>query len=264
MTHPAREWLPEPALFDGRLERALLEAVNDWAAKWFVREPCVRVALRPVQHSLPSLPADQGWCSEKGDLRLLPSGRARQRLVREALSYSGKFQGKKTEDQSLVRQLSSAILQDLCAFAGRLLPGAAELAADRAGPALVWPEPEWPGISAAIHLFREEDLIVFLFSTDLACRARKALLATPRRRTLPALSLALDAQEVGVSGYAGEARLTLAEFRDMQPGDVLALGRTLTEGIPLSVNRRAFLPLASDVEIDETGAGLRVRGVQHE
>lgn len=260
MSRPLREWLPGAALADGRLEAALLPQARAWAETWFAAPSDISLQLKPLSPGLPALADDQSLFSEDGELRLLPSARARARMAREALGYSGQFQEKKAEDRQLMAALSGRILQDLCERAATVLPVTGALQARPGEAALSWPEPEWQGFVISLQMFSEEGFLVFVCSRDLVCRARKALLGAPPVRTFPPLSQALASQAVTVGGYAGAVGLTLAEFRAMQPGDVLALDRSLSEGIPLSVNRRARLPLVSDPEIDADTARLRVRG----
>lgn len=260
MSQRLREWLPEAALTDGRLEAALLSLVRAWAETWFASPAEVTLRLQPLTLGLPSLSADQSLSSEDGRLRLLPSARARVRMAREALGYSGQFQEKKPEDQKLMAALASRILQDLCERAGAVFPDAGPLQVRPGGEAPAWPEPEWHGYSISLQIFSDEAFLVFFCARDLACQARRALVKAPPARGLAPLRQALDRQAVSVGGYAGSVHLTLAEFRAMQPGDVLALDRSLSDGIPLSLNQRALLPLLSDPEIDAATARLRVRG----
>lgn len=255
----AQEWLPEAALSDGQLERAVEDVLRAWAEKWFAQAPSLRVVLQTAPHGLPSLPADQGWASPDGALRLLPSARARQRIAREALGFPGQFQDRKAEDLRLMQSLSARLLQDLGERAESVFPGAGALQMNSGDEARSWPL-HGGGISISASLFGEDGIFVFFCSRDLAIRARKAMLTAPIPRQLAPLKRGLDGQEVSLSGLAGTTRLTLAEFRAMQPGDVLSLDRTLSEGIPISLNRRAVLSLVSDAEIDGPQARLRIRG----
>lgn len=260
MTVAVTEWLPDGSIFDGRIEQAVSDAAGGWAEKWFAEPVNLRVSVEDAHNGPASIPADRIWQSADETLCFAFAGEECARLARRALRYTGQFQEKKAEDQRLMTSLSEAVLEDLSKRLAVLFPGAGIPVTEEKISPLAEPQPSWSGLSFSLTLFDDDVCLVFLCSRARACRARKALLTAPAARRLEPLQRALDRQDVGISGYAGQTRLTLTEFREMEPGDVLTLDRTLSDGIPLSLNRRAVLPLKGDVEIDGPAANLRIRG----
>ena len=147
-----------------------------------------------------------------------------------------------TADQEVLDRIGADALGDLCTRLGLLFgltgtwsPVSPPQADDREG-----------AIHCTIGIDRCDARVRIMVEAELAVAVRKAAIAAaPAAIALRPIAEALGEQPLRLSAFLGRCTLALAEFRDLAPGDVLALESRMDEPLALVINGRRNSGLCS-------------------
>lgn len=225
MTQPARPWLPAGHLTCERVRSAVSAAVAAWSEAWFGR-PLVRLSTLRVGEA--GVLARAGWLAI-GSIGISLPRRSAGQLLSLALDATLDQQPQTETDQEVLDHLERAMMVDL----GQRLEQAL-------------------GMSDGGHGARSEggahDVVASLWGADgeiaqvsvpqnalVALVRRHAPPPRPSAEVLTRRTEALGPQEVRLEATLGVATLSLEEFRNIAPGDVLVLGTALDDLLTLSI-----------------------------
>jgi hypothetical protein len=223
-------WLPDACLRSERAGRRLGELVADWSRRWIAHDRWQAVG-----------PWSEGsGIEDENDWSLLRSGGrstvegASRAVLRLALAMLGEDDRTSftPRDLKFLRRLAGQAIDDLVAAIDQLLP-----AGDGAGG--VWVGRPW---SLPIGPPAEPLLRVSIARADLCLLARHAY---PRRAAGPldTRGSAVADMCVSVSAHLGMARMDVAQFDALEPGDVIVLDRSVSAPAMLLVaGRQTPLP----------------------
>ena len=229
-----RPWLPREAIIGPAFRSAVEETVRAWSADWL---PAGR--LEPLEFE----PGARAWTDEGAALRWLgyadavaiaAAPRSASALVARALD-AGPGQNAETDrDHALLKGFEHRMFADL---AGRLSEALGAVPGRARPPAEVkevWPAPE--GATVRIGDEKGETLRIAVGLGELvAFRKSRVASAPSARRKLESRAVALSPVRVDVEARLGRAEIAVSDLRELAPGDVLILDRTVTEPVDLGV-----------------------------
>jgi flagellar motor switch/type III secretory pathway protein FliN len=218
-------WLPDACLRDDRACRRLNQTIAEWSRRWL---PHGRWhAIGPMSQ------VDDG--ADDGEWSVLRTGGRSTiegtpgAVLRLALAMLGDDDRSSLSprDRKFLRRLASQAIDDLIASVDELLPGSDGLAA-------TWVGKPW---SLPIGPAAEPLLQVSIATSDLCLLARQAF---PQNAVgaLDSRCSAVADMRVPISVHLGMARMDVAQFDALEPGDVIVLDRSVTSPASLLVAGR--------------------------
>lgn len=225
MTQPARPWLPAGHLTCERVRSAVSGAVGAWSEAWFGR-PLVRLSTLRVGET--GVVARAGWLAA-GSLGISLSRRSAGQLLGLALDATLDQQPQTETDQEVLEHLERAMMSDL----GQRLEQALGMGDQDPGP-----RSEGGAHDVVASLWDADGEIAQVSVPQSALVALVRRHAPPPRTSTEALTRrteGLGPQEVSLEATLGVATLSLEEFRNLAPGDVLVLGTALDDLLALSI-----------------------------
>jgi hypothetical protein len=252
---PSRAWLPGEALRGGTVERAIGEAVLRWSEKWFARQ--LVGGLQPPERVEPAAGAGAGesptvhvhpdglWVSVGSKARLAIAGMMLDAVVEPSALTAA--------DRRLLETLADGCAEDLGREIGRQCRLSAEGSWRRsAGTAPFDAETFAVGAldgKPLLHVALDYALAVELIKS----RSPVAPAAVPLRP----IAEGVARQAVAVSALLGRCQLSLGDFSELAPGDVLVLDRDVEGELDLALGGHVTGARCS-VEQDSDGLSLKL------
>ncbi len=230
MTGPAT-WLPETALFDGRLTELVDARLERWRSKWFGRTG--RLAIR-LKAGARRQPAVAGWTSTCGGITACINTEQRHRLAGAILGIKRIPRSPTPLDTRLLDGMATDAVRDLMEALATPFGVTPEITPlpTKAPPVEASLKPLQFSVAGAYGLIM--DLVV---TAGAASAARKAM-TKPLRPLLPLSSrnLAQSALRVTVAARIGSSQISRADLQSLGVNDVLVLDSKLTDAPRLTFN----------------------------
>lgn len=243
----ARAWLP-PAAFDAAsLAGPLVAPLERWSTRWLARDPGWSVSNGILTSNFRA-GKNEGWEAVARGLWWRVTGAGRDALVRLILDAPIQTSRSSSADQTLIERFMGGALDDLRQEFAQLA-GGLRAPTDEGGPVRIFALDAANG-SARIDIALDAERVV-------AIRKRACDPAPPR--ALRPLATGLARQEVAIAAHLGTSRLSLADFADLTPGDVLLLDGDVSGPVPLTVGGSG--PLGTCI-IEPDGPGYRLKIVE--
>ena len=232
-----RAWLPESALFDGKLEGAFSEAANSELAKWFPQPLRLTTLFSRSFKQRDWAGPILSWSPTAEKISSLLDNRGWRLLIGELLGLSVGKRRITEQDRKAGNLLVDKFMQDACNFVQDFF-GLGEQQwnfAERRGetrPAadgscffsLIWPDG-----TPLCHIVVSEQLVVRARQELSGAQISDQADVQPREQ-------GLAHQSVSVGALTGKAQLPLLDLEGLAVGDVVVLDQSLSQPLSATVN----------------------------
>lgn len=232
-----REWLPENALFDGKLEDAFNENATTGLAHWFLQPLQLTIFVSRSFRQRDSAEPIVCWTSPTEPISVVLDDKGWRLLIGEFLAIPVGKKKVMEQDRKVGNQLVDKFMRDVC----RLGQDFFEL------DELQWSmdrqrgEPNLAEGGAFFFSLIWGDgtpLCHFVVNEKLVVRARRRLSGMPKPENIDIHPIArgLDHQCIKVGALTGRAELLLSDLEDLSVGDVVVLDQPLSSPLVGTVN----------------------------
>ncbi|MFI4973102.1 MAG: FliM/FliN family flagellar motor switch protein [Caulobacterales bacterium] len=230
MTADVREWLPLGAAAHEAVRAKLEATITEWSDAWFAARRVGLASLTPTTGGARAKADGTVWRVHRHSIAVAASRTTSSRLVEWALDARLDQPVLTARDRDLIALFERRVIQDLV----RRLEGLLALDADVRDQPIDVADPLGCDGGAMLLLAAEDG--TRLMSIAVPTAALLSLLRSvivpggrPRARLQDRLG-ALKPVNVTLEARLGEARLSLAELRELAPGDILVLDAEVSAG----------------------------------
>lgn len=218
------DWLPANAIEDDGVRGLIELAVSNWTTRWFGERALCAVSIRFVR--VDQAQDGDPWIRDRACVAVQRSRAMSRRLLELALDIGLEGLVLSSVDRRVTSQLAETIASDL---AGEIEQSLGCGAAARSEPVVVTaPLGGLGGLLVAVSEGRDPLLSVAI-PQAVAAVARKAAMGRPGKPSgkLDGVKKALGPIAISLDATLGSANLSLADLRQLAPGDVVVLDTPL-------------------------------------
>ncbi len=255
MTGSARSWLPAAALMDGRLEAVLGEVVSGWSHAWLGDGGATLAHCKDMP--IPDRGIYSTWCSAERQLLIIAERSVRLASGARFLSCQLAEADLEANDPNILDPLFDRAMHDLlneveCRLLGQAGRTQASQNNARAGKDAIAFEIECGPHCGRFFLTLEQ---------EFAVRARRGLAGTAQSpERFGRLDDAINRQKIEIGARLGVARVTVSDLANLEPGDVLALDRDVTEALEIVVDSKVRPMKICRIQAADDGLELHLTG----
>lgn len=243
-----RAFLPQGALEDGTLARALDEIVSSWAQHWFVENKPIETrqsyAPEMTQLALPAL------VNTNRSLMIVIDDANAVALASALLGAPIGWPKLRNGDKGFACDLAGHALGELLQRLARRCHQPRDHKMLQRPPATPW--------TLRLSVARGTLGFDIYLSLDATILARRGPMAPARPLARHAREEALSRQPLNLSVMLGRSRLRLAELSTIAAGDVLILDRGPDDAVDLAVGNRSTADFNGAIERRDGGLHLRL------